>query len=143
MSIIASYSGSMSLAGNSPKYCRAGTEKYFLSALNSAGLILLLPGARNIETVSCARTDTLCEPALFNCDLLSIHKSPFLLFPMRPAAKSHAGLTQSEAATLVYSTLRTWQNWESPICSPAHRKMHPAIWELFLIKTGQNHVAKS
>ena len=55
----------------------------------------------------------------------------------------NAGLTQSEAATLVYSTLRTWQNWESPICSPAHRKMHPAIWELFLIKTGQNHVAKS
>ncbi len=58
-------------------------------------------------------------------------------------ARSNAGLTQSQAAAMVYATLRTWQNWESPICSPAHRKMHPAIWELFLIKTGQNHVAKS
>jgi putative transcriptional regulator len=38
-------------------------------------------------------------------------------------------LTQSEAAALVYSGLRTWQDWES-----GERRMHPAIWELFCIK---------
>ena len=45
-------------------------------------------------------------------------------------ARKDAGLTQVQAAELVYSTRRTWQDWEYGV-SP----MHPAIWELFLIKT--------
>ncbi len=45
------------------------------------------------------------------------------------AARLKAGLTQGEAAKLVYVDLRTWQKWEG-----AERKMHPAMWELFEIK---------
>jgi len=44
----------------------------------------------------------------------------------------NAGLTQQQAAEIVYSGLRTWQQWEA-----GDRRMHPAIWELFLLKTGQ------
>ena len=42
------------------------------------------------------------------------------------AARLDAGLTQTEAATLVYSTCRAWQYWEA-----GQRKMHPAIWAYF------------
>jgi DNA-binding transcriptional regulator YiaG len=49
------------------------------------------------------------------------------------AAREAAGLTQSAAAELVYSTLRTWQDWETD--GAQNRRMHPAIWELWLIKT--------
>lgn len=45
------------------------------------------------------------------------------------AAREAAGLTQTEAADLVYSTLRTWQDWEAGIA-----RMHPGLWELFTIK---------
>lgn len=45
-------------------------------------------------------------------------------------ARQDAGLTQTEAAKLIYSTLRTWQDWEA-----AKARMHPGLWELFLIKT--------
>lgn len=48
------------------------------------------------------------------------------------AARAAAKLTQTEAAEKIFSTLRTWQDWES-----GARRMHPAMWELFLIKTGQ------
>jgi hypothetical protein len=48
------------------------------------------------------------------------------------AARLAGGLTQTEAAALVYATLRTWQQWEGAV-----RAMHPAWYELFLIKTGQ------
>lgn len=41
-----------------------------------------------------------------------------------------AALTQTEAATLVCSSLRAWQQWEA-----GDRRMHPGLWELFLIKT--------
>jgi len=51
------------------------------------------------------------------------------------AAREAAGLTQTEAASVVYSSLRTWQNWEAPKDAPEHRRMHPAIWELWLLKT--------
>lgn len=47
-------------------------------------------------------------------------------------SRLEAGLTQKQAAKLVYSTTRTWQNWEST--GPENRKMHPAIYELFIIK---------
>ncbi|AAV83360.1 DNA (cytosine-5-)-methyltransferase [Idiomarina loihiensis] len=39
-------------------------------------------------------------------------------------------LTQSQAASLVHSSVRAWQQWES-----GERQMHPAIRELFTIKT--------
>ncbi|ELI8047065.1 TPA: helix-turn-helix domain-containing protein [Yersinia enterocolitica] len=42
------------------------------------------------------------------------------------------GLTQTEAAQLIFSKYRTWQDWESGKAS-----MHPGLWELFLLKTGQ------
>jgi len=46
-------------------------------------------------------------------------------------AREKAGLTQTEAADMVHSSLRAWQYWEA-----GKRKMHPAFYELFLIKTG-------
>lgn len=48
------------------------------------------------------------------------------------AAREAAGLTQSAAAALVHANLRSWQKWEA-----GQRAMHPAFWELFLIKSGQ------
>ena len=47
-------------------------------------------------------------------------------------ARDVAGLTQAAAAERIYSTRRTWENWEAGI-----REMHPGLFELFLIKTGQ------
>lgn len=53
------------------------------------------------------------------------------------AARELAGLTQTEAAQLVYATLRAWQNWENEIDPAESRRMHPAIFELFLVKVRQ------
>ncbi len=44
----------------------------------------------------------------------------------------NAGLTQQQAAKKIYSTLRTWQHWEA-----GESRMHPGLWELFKIKTGE------
>lgn len=38
-------------------------------------------------------------------------------------------LTQTQAAVLVHTTLRAWQQWEH-----GDRRMHPAMWELAQIK---------
>lgn len=46
------------------------------------------------------------------------------------AAREGAGLSQTEAAALIDSALRSWQDWES-----GRRRMHPAFWRLFLIET--------
>lgn len=46
------------------------------------------------------------------------------------AARAAAGLTQTAAAHLIYSTLRTWQQWEAN-----DRRMHPGLFELFLLKS--------
>jgi DNA (cytosine-5)-methyltransferase 1 len=46
-------------------------------------------------------------------------------------ARAHAGLTQTKAGLLIYTPLRTWQDWEA-----GKRPMHPAFYELFLLKTG-------
>ena len=43
------------------------------------------------------------------------------------AARAAAGLTQTQAAALIYCTLRGWQDWEG-----GKRAMHPACFELFL-----------
>src|SRR5262245_32651958 len=47
-------------------------------------------------------------------------------------AREAKGLTQTEAAHRIYSTLRSWQDWEG-----GQRRMHPGLWELFLWKTRQ------
>ena len=46
------------------------------------------------------------------------------------AAREAAGLSQSAAAGLIHSTLRTWQDWEA-----GKARMHPGLWELFRIKS--------
>jgi putative transcriptional regulator len=45
-------------------------------------------------------------------------------------ARNMLGLTQTEAAALIYCTLRGWQGWED-----GSRRMHPAFWELFVSKS--------
>ena len=48
------------------------------------------------------------------------------------SAREAAGLTQTAAAALVYSTCRAWQKWEA-----GDARMHPGLFELFEIKAGQ------
>ena len=48
-------------------------------------------------------------------------------------AREKAGLTQTQAAELIYKKLRAWQQWETE-SGPSARKMDPAFWELFQIK---------
>lgn len=50
------------------------------------------------------------------------------------AAREAAGLTQAQAAALVHATPRNWQQWEQDEGNNV-RRMHPALWELFRIKT--------
>lgn len=52
------------------------------------------------------------------------------------AARLSAGLTKEQAAETIHVELRTWQRYEGE--GKHTRVMHPAFWELFLIKTGQN-----
>lgn len=49
------------------------------------------------------------------------------------AARKAAGLSQPEAAALIYSTKRTWQDWEAGVA-----RMHPGLWELFTRKLAEN-----
>jgi len=56
------------------------------------------------------------------------------------AARKKAGLTQTQAAQVIYSTLSAWQKWESDEGAEA-RRMHPALFELFLLKTTHDMVA--
>ncbi|MDE1907516.1 MAG: helix-turn-helix transcriptional regulator [Rhodospirillales bacterium] len=51
------------------------------------------------------------------------------------AAREAAGLTQTQAAALVYTTLSGWQRWEQ-----GERGMHPGLWELFRIKVGGGYL---
>lgn len=46
------------------------------------------------------------------------------------ATREAAGLSQTAAGALVHTTCRTWQQWEA-----GDRRMHPAFWELFLLKS--------
>jgi len=43
------------------------------------------------------------------------------------------GITEAQriCASLIYTSLRTWQQWET-----GDRRMHPAFWELFNLKKG-------
>ena len=60
---------------------------------------------------------------------------PEILKPPTPKqiaqTRIKADLTQEKAAALIHITLRTWQRYEY-----GDRVMHLAMWELFLIKTG-------
>jgi DNA-binding transcriptional regulator YiaG len=55
-------------------------------------------------------------------------------------ARERAGLTQTEAAALVHSTCRRWQQWEAEREAISYNgrtenaRMHPGLWELFRIK---------
>lgn len=51
------------------------------------------------------------------------------------AARAAAGITQSEAAAKIRGTLRAWQAYED--AGVNGRRIHPGLFELFLIKTGQ------
>lgn len=46
------------------------------------------------------------------------------------AGREAAGLSQTAAGEVIYSSLRAWQQWEA-----GDRRMHPALWELFQIKS--------
>lgn len=46
------------------------------------------------------------------------------------AVREALGISQTNAALLVHSRLRTWQQWEA-----GDRRMHPGLWELFKIKS--------
>jgi DNA-binding transcriptional regulator YiaG len=48
------------------------------------------------------------------------------------AARHAAGLTQKQAMQIVGTTIDSWQNWEQ-----GRFAMDPALFELFLLKTGQ------
>jgi DNA (cytosine-5)-methyltransferase 1 len=52
-------------------------------------------------------------------------------------ARTDAGLTQTQAADMIYSKLRSWQHWED-----GDRKMHPGLFELFTIKIAINNGRK-
>lgn len=53
------------------------------------------------------------------------------------AARRAAGLTQTQAAALIYCTLRGWQDWEG-----GKRAMHPAFFELFSLKAKKKELKK-
>ncbi len=55
------------------------------------------------------------------------------------AARIAAGLSQTAAGELLHVNTNTWQQWEAPEVidgerNSQHRRMHPAMWELFQIK---------
>lgn len=45
--------------------------------------------------------------------------------------RESADLTQVEAARLIYTSARAWQQWEA-----GERRMHPAWWTLFRLRVG-------
>jgi DNA-binding transcriptional regulator YiaG len=49
------------------------------------------------------------------------------------AARDRAGLDEAAAARVVYSSEKFWKE-----CEAGEKRMHPATFELFLIKTGQS-----
>lgn len=53
------------------------------------------------------------------------------------AARRAAGLTQAEAADVIYATESAWKSWENN-----DRPMHAGLWELFKIKTRDREVLR-
>lgn len=54
------------------------------------------------------------------------------------AARLAVGLTQTQAADLVHATCRRWQEWEA-----GDYRLHPGLFELFLLKTRQAKLPKA
>lgn len=52
------------------------------------------------------------------------------------AAREKAGLTKPQAADIIHGSLRAWEDWETE--GDNNRRMHPGLFELFQIKTGQS-----
>lgn len=50
-------------------------------------------------------------------------------------ARTNVGLTQKQAADIMYCGLRTLQQWEA-----GDRRMHRAILDYFLLRTGQKEL---
>ena len=48
-------------------------------------------------------------------------------------ARLRAGMTQTQAAEVIYSSRRAWQDWEAGL-----HPMHPALWELFKLKVSRS-----
>jgi putative transcriptional regulator len=46
-------------------------------------------------------------------------------------ARKRAALTIADAAAVIHAASGSWVKWER-----GERPMHPAFWELFLLKTG-------
>jgi DNA-binding transcriptional regulator YiaG len=84
-------------------------------------------------------------PAQKGSEAMTAHPNRSKSAPLAPnptpadvrAARESAGMTQTEAAAVVYCTLRAWQDWES-----GERRMHPATWELWQIKTKRRQRAQ-
>ena len=53
-------------------------------------------------------------------------------------SRLNAGLTQAQAAAVIYKKLLAWQRYES-----GDRAMDAALYELFLLKTSQIDIAQS
>jgi DNA-binding transcriptional regulator YiaG len=53
-------------------------------------------------------------------------------------ARDAVGLSQRQAAELVHSTTKAWERWES-----GERPCHPAIFELFAMKSHALSVART
>lgn len=49
------------------------------------------------------------------------------------AVRQAAGLTQAKSAHLIHVAIRTWKQYEA-----GDRTPHVALWELFLLKSGQH-----
>jgi DNA-binding transcriptional regulator YiaG len=50
------------------------------------------------------------------------------------AVRLAVGLSQAEAGEVILSSKRSWENWEQ-----GRVKMHPGLFDYFLIKTDQKH----
>ena len=59
------------------------------------------------------------------------------------ALVQESGLSRSTAAELVHASRRTWDKWTTRADSNDNRPMPIAVWELFLIKTGNHPSYKS
>ena len=53
---------------------------------------------------------------------------------LREAARLASGLSQNQAAELIKASPRSWENWEQ-----GRVKMHPGLFDYFLIKTKQKN----
>ncbi len=49
-----------------------------------------------------------------------------------------AGLTQAQAADMIYATVSAWESWEQGL-----RRMHPGLWELFHLKIATTAASSS